>query len=230
MRQVISLNGAHLKQWDPNDDNPEVLELPLLPRDQVRMGFSIDGKIKQYIESDEHNPCIWDVANSRILNVYAALNIPIFETYHDSLASHISGAFEAVKTVGSIEADNAVKDKNLEPHTPFPLESNFMDDWDSKDSHANCDAKRLRLLADARVIMLEIDKTIPPFRGATEESPPSEDEVTSEDDSNVGATADNVMSARIGKKVAKDVSGNNGKRKQISIWDLERRSATTSGN
>jgi hypothetical protein len=246
-RQVLSLDGTPLKQWITTDHVHKVLVLSLLPTEQVRMGISIGGNIKQDIEPDERSPRIWDVANSRILNVqiinsvdfhavtgrqppptpitpatYAALKIPFFEIYGDEPPSHISGAFETVQTVGAIEADNPPKpDPSL-----FPI-SDAMNNSDSEDSYARNGANESKALSNVRVVMLEICGTIPRFQSVMEGDWSSEDEDADEDDSASDGAPGGA--ARSNEKGTADTGGNKGKRKRDNEHGIglsKRRSAS----
>jgi len=46
------------------------INLTIIPNDSaIRLGMGAGGLISQHIEPDENDPRIWDVANSKMLNI-----------------------------------------------------------------------------------------------------------------------------------------------------------------
>ncbi len=162
------------------DCNQQELDMTLLPCEGLRMGIGAGGSIKQHIEEDENDPRIWDVANSRILNVqiinsndyysitgtppphtpidartYTELGLPFYEEYREFPASSISGAFQKVQTVGKIMAESS----GVAVPLPDAADVGYRA-YGSDESATPLDLK---------VVMLDVDDTLPRFQGTAQD-------------------------------------------------------------
>jgi hypothetical protein len=120
-----------------------VLDLQILDEASVALSLGAGGKIKQSIIEDANDPRIWDLANSRLVNIqlvnsavfeeittfltpktpismqtYLESGLPFYDIYHET-PSKIAGEFSRVKTLAEIDAARDVKpDFEYDPVNP----------------------------------------------------------------------------------------------------------------
>lgn len=134
-RQILSYGGKELD--DAASIKPyctETLELSVLPASQLTMlGVGAGGSIEQHIECDTHDPRIWDVANSKMLNIqivdattfravtglsppetpisaqtYQDMGLTFFKLWRDELAADgVAGEWGSIMGVSNVAAVNA---------------------------------------------------------------------------------------------------------------------------
>ncbi|KAF2188394.1 hypothetical protein K469DRAFT_661153 [Zopfia rhizophila CBS 207.26] len=134
-RQILSYGGKELD--DAASIEPyctKTLELSVPPASQLTMlGVGAGGNIEQHIERDTHDPRIWDVANSKMLNIqivdattfrtvtglsppetplsaqtYQDMGLPFFKLWRDELAADgVAGQWGSITGVADVVAVNA---------------------------------------------------------------------------------------------------------------------------
>ena len=159
----------------------------------VRLGAGAGGLISQHLEPDENNPRIWDIANSKMLNVqivnsndfyvitgnpppptpvdvqtYRTQNVPFLDDYTETTSEQsrktsLKGAFGKVEDV--------FKRATGKSQVPLPI-SNPGDDLEaenasSEDAHAYTETREITFQSQelgTRIEMMDVDNRVPRFR------------------------------------------------------------------
>ncbi|KAF7554773.1 hypothetical protein G7Z17_g2655 [Cylindrodendrum hubeiense] len=132
-QQILTWDG----QIVDDDEHPlsyrnKVLTLTLAPR-ATALGIGAGGTIIQHIERDTYDPAIWDVGNSKILNIqiidsttfrsvtgldppkspisaktYQEMGLPFFQLWRDEAKEDgVAGSWKSIKGVAEVESRNA---------------------------------------------------------------------------------------------------------------------------
>jgi hypothetical protein len=175
------------------------LDLTVRPPERVGMGIGAGGNIIQHVEEDVNDPRIWDMANSKVLNIqiinsidfeavtgipppptpitpqtYTSFGLPFYELYRDKPASSISGPFGNLQTVGQIEQN---KGKQSTQHAGIPT-SSVVGQFIAHQQAPDDDQYNLHRVPrqPVNIIMLDVDSTIPVFKGVADDDMFDEDE------------------------------------------------------
>lgn len=144
------------------------------------MGIGAGGKIMQQIEEDENDSRMWDLANSKMLNVqiinsvdfhnitgfpppptpidaqtYADQGLPFYKLYQ-AKSSKVTGAFDGIKGVVQAESEQ-VNVSSFDPEADIKQKSSMRRERKYPEEPIEIPIK-----------MLDIDDTLPPFKSINE--------------------------------------------------------------
>ena len=169
----------------------KIVDLTIIPDESaVRLGVGAGGLIAQHLEPDENNPRIWDIANSKMLNVqivnsndfyvitgnpppptpvdvqtYRTQNVSFSDNYIDTTSeqsrkSSLNGAIGKAKDV--------FERANGKSQVPLPLSNPSHDlggeNASSEDAHAYTETREInfrRQELGTRIEMMDVDDTVP---------------------------------------------------------------------
>ena len=170
------------------------VDLTIIPNDSaIRLGIGGGGLISQHIEPDDDDQRIWDVANSKMLNVhlinsndfYLITGSPPPPTPVDALTYHAQNlSFPGDDTKPTSElsreislgksfgfAEDVAKRATRESQVPLPLSgsghNSEADDASSKDACTSFETHEVNFQGQrpkTRVAMMDVDDTVPRFK------------------------------------------------------------------
>ncbi|KAK0509728.1 hypothetical protein JMJ35_008122 [Cladonia borealis] len=193
-RQILSFEGKVLgDDYSLHEYVAKIVDLTIIPDEcAVRLGVGAGGLISQHLEPDENNPRIWDVANSKMLNVqivnsndfyvitgnpppptpvdvqtYRTQDVPFMDDYTET-TSEQSRKISVKGTSG--KAEDAFEQANGESQVPLPLFNPGHElegeNASSEDAHAYAGTREIKFQSQelgTRIEMMDVDITVPPF-------------------------------------------------------------------
>ncbi len=171
----------------------KIVDLTIIPSESaVRLGVGAGGLISQHLEPDENDPRIWDIANSKMLNVqivnsddfyvitgnpppptpvdvqtYRTQNVPFLDDYTETTSEQsritsLKGAFG--------KAEDMFERANGKSQVPLPLSNPSHDleaeNASSEDGHAYTESHEINSQSQelrTRIEMMDVDNTVPRF-------------------------------------------------------------------